>query len=840
MSEAQAKAFPVGELLADYPLPTDGYDELLTPGGELRPAWSELLPALAAMGAEELTQRYDEAQRLLRENGVTFNAHEDSHGSQRAWTVDPIPLPIDGDEWAEIEAGLIQRSRLFERLLADLYGPRTVLRRGILPPELVHAHAGFLHAAWQSLPAGRRWLVFHGVTLARGADGRWLALADHAQAPSGAGYALENRITLARSMPTLYRDAPLRRLASFLETERVTLAKLPARPPDKPNVVLLTPGPGSQAYFEHAYLANYLSLSLVQGGDLVVRDGRVWLKTLGGLKAVDVILRRVTDAWCDPLELRGDSVLGVPGLLAAVRNGGVALANALGVAAVENPGLMPFLPALCRDLLGEELLLPSVASWWCGHALEREYVLANLGGLLVHQLGLEPRLIDGSRLGEEGRAALAARILARPTLYVAQQRIRPATAPVWDHGRLVAQPITLRAFTVAEDDGYRAMPGALAWVSQDGRNTGRGGIAKDVWVLAPAPQPHVSLLRQAHGPVVVTRDGDDLPSRVADNLFWLGRYGERYDARARLLREALTRLLEQGPEAEDNGCLPDLLVALDLELGEVEGGPRGRFLALRRVFLAEFDERDTDGLRDIFDGMLRNGRAVRDHLGDDSWRVLNRLRQSLAELPSPPSTMAGRKALEEHLTLLAAFFGLCNETMPHHYGWRFLDIGRFVERVLNTVALLELAFVKAHRPGVALWEVVLATTDNLTAYRRRYRSALHPAAILDLLLLDEDNPRSVGYQLRRLARQIQRLPKPPGSRYRSAEERLILQAQTTLALANIEALADSARDACEGRASEELAHLLAELHAPLFELSEAVMHGHFSHAETPRQLIEML
>ncbi|PWV60140.1 circularly permuted type 2 ATP-grasp protein [Plasticicumulans acidivorans] len=842
MIEAQMKPTAVETLLADYPLPQDGrWDVLLRPDGSLRPGWDYILGQLAELGVSELQPRYEEAQRLLRENGVTFNAYEDSRGANRAWSVDPIPLPIEGSDWAEVEAGVAQRTRLFDRLLADLYGPRTVLRRGVLPPELVHAHPGFLHPAWNSLPEGHAWLVCHGVDIARDEYGHWVALGDRAQAPSGEGYALENRITLARALPTVYREAPLQRLASFLETERATLARLAARHLDSPNVVLLTPGPGSQGYFEHAYLANYLSISLVQGEDLVVRDGRVWLKTLGGLQAVDVILRRVTDAWCDPLELRGDSVLGVPGLLSAVREGGVTLANALGCGAMENPGLLPFLPALARELLGEELRLPSVASWWCGREQDCDQVLGSLDRLLVHYLPDRTR-IDGARLDEPGRQRLRERIRNAPHLFVAQERIRPATAPVWADGRIVAEPVTLRAFSVLAEDGYRVMPGALAWATPEGAPSGQGGITKDVWVLADAPQPHVSLLRQAHGPIIVTRDGADLPSRVADNLFWLGRYGERYDILSRLLREALQRLVERGEEAGDDSCLKELLTALMLDVGEVEAGPRGRYLALRRTLLSMFDDQRENGLREMFAGMLRNGRAVRDHLGDDSFRVLNRLRDNLQQLPSPPSISGARKALDEHLTLIAAFFGLCNETMPHHYGWRFLDIGRFVERTLNTLNLLEVVFVRAKHPGLPLWEVLLSTTDNMTAYRRRYRSALHPNAILDLLLFDEDNPRSVGYLLRRLARQIQRLPQPSGTPYRSAEERLILQAQSTLQLVDIEALAASIREGEEegGSGGHLLAELLASLMAPLSELSDALTHSHFSHSETPRQLIDML
>ncbi len=828
-------------LSSAYCATTAVYDEMCSAPGLIRPHWQELMRSLDEMGVQELISRSDEVQRLLQENGVTYNVYDDLRGTQRPWAVDPIPLLMTGEEWKVIEAGLQQRARLLNVLLADLYGPRTVIRAGLLPPELVYVHPGFLHACHQSLPEGQHWLVFHGVDLARAADGSIWALGDRAQCPSGAGYALENRIILARAFPKLYRDAPLRRLAGFLEAERRTLADLALHNQEHPTVVLLTPGPGNESYFEHAYLANYLSFSLVEGEDLAVRYGRVWLKTLGGLKPVDVILRRVADDFCDPLELRGDSLLGTPGLLQAVRCGGVAIANALGSGIVENPGLLAFLPALCRHLLGEDLRLPSIRTWWCGVAQEREYVIAHLDELVIRSIlpGREPWV--GSQLKGAAKVKLIEHIRAAPYLFVGQELVVMSTAPVLEGRRLVPRPVMLRGFTVAVEDGYRVMPGGLARVSPGMDNlraaVQKGGMSKDVWVLAPAPEKHISLLRQAYGPIVVTRDGSDLPSRVADNLYWLGRYGERLDEVARLLRETLGHLLEQEQDDSEDSCLDDLLTALELPVQPPAGSPKSRFFIIRRELLRLLTDVELDGsLPAIFAGMLRTGRAVRDHLGDDSWRVLNRLQRHIQRVPAELTAREAREQLEGHLALLSAFCGLNNETIPHHHGWLFLDIGRHLERVLHTLSLFKLAFVTARNPGVPLWEVVLTTTDNLTAYRRRYRSALHPTAIIDLLLFDEGNPRSIGYQVRRLQTQIDRLPHRESTPYRSAEERLILQAISTLQLADIEVLSTLERSA---RAGVELARLLESLYRPLSGLSDALTHSHFSHAEVPRQLVTM-
>lgn len=506
-----------------------------------------------------------------------------------------------------------------------------------------------------------------------------------------------------------------------------------------------------------------------------------------------MILRRVYDKDCDPLELRGDSVLGPAGLLQAVRGRGVAVANALGSSIVENPALLAFLPGLCRHFLGEDLRLPSVATWWCGGISECEYVIANLDRLVIRCTlpGHNPQM--GALLDQAARTELISCIRANPHLYVGRESIILSTAPVLEEGRLVPRQLVLRGFAVADAENYQVMPGGLARVFpalNEPKNAARqGGISKDVWVLAATPQQHVGRLHQTHGPVVITRDGGDLPSRVAENLYWLGRYGERPEGTSRLLREALIRLMEQERDATEEHCLEDLLTALKLDLPPI-ASPHARFLAIRGALHALItDPAHGEGLPAIFAGMFRTGRAVRDHLGDDDWRILNRLQQHLQDIPGGLSTGSARELLEGNLTLLAAFYGLCNGTMPHHYGWLFLDIGRYLERVQNTLALLKLAFVTALRPGIWLWEVVLTSIDNLTAYQRRYRSELHPTAILDLLLFDKGNPRAVGYQLRRLQTQIDRLPHQRSTPYRSAEERLILEAVSILQLADIEHLA---------------------------------------------------
>ncbi|MBS3669497.1 circularly permuted type 2 ATP-grasp protein [Vreelandella boliviensis] len=773
------------------------FDAMLNGQGQLRPGWQSLLDSLEGMGSTGRLQQHEEIQRLLAENGVIFNMHDETQG--RSWRLDPLPWVIDEPQWHALEAGLIQRSRLLSALYDDIYGPKTLFETGLLPSQALLASPHFLLPCHRSLPTDRAPITSHGVDVIQDTQGQWRVIADRLQAPSGTGFALENRILMARALPDMYRNAPLKRLAGFLDLHHRTLIAMAYQHRDNPTLILLTPGPGSPRYFEHAYLANYLNIALVEGQDLVVRDAQVWLRTLGGLQPVDVILRHCDDAYCDPLELRGDSQLGVPGLLQAMRAGGVALSNALGVGILEAPVLADYLPMLCEHLLGEPLLLPN-----------------------------------------------------------ADATTQPATAPVFDRHlqRLEPTRLNLRCFVTRTPGSataknsataksrpvseYQVMPGGLAWVGEPGSPSLSSTVVKDVWVTAASPQPHVSQLRQARGPVVATRDGTDLPSRVAESLFWLGRYGERLDTRARLLREALLRLMEYDQDEIADQLLDELLLALDITtLNEDDEqrlqAPLMGFELKRAALLAQFDNVDPQALQPLFAQLMRNARSVRDHLGDDSWRVVHQLRQRMATFNPSLGASAARRACEGLSAQLAAFFGLCNETMPHHYGWRFMDIGRFLDRVLGLLSLLKLTLNAPHSPGLALWEVVLATTDNFTAYRRRYRSELHPTAILDLLLFDETNPRSVGYMLKRIERQMDRLP-GSSSPYRNAERRLLIQANAALHLADIDRLSHLA-DTSE--AQDALAQLLDALIEPLSALSEAISQSHFSHVERPRQLVSM-
>ena len=829
---AEAAAFA-----RDYRTLPDRHDEMCTADGTLRPHWEYLIRALEALGVAECERRRDEARRLLHENGVTYNVYDDP-GSERLWPLDPIPVLIPSQEWSAIEQGLIQRAELLDLLLDDLYGPRKLIAAGKLPAELIAGHPGFLRPCAGISTIGTRRLTVYAADLARAADGAISVIGDRAQAPSGSGYALENRVVLSRILPSLYRDSHVHRLALFFRALRGTLQGLDPHRRGDPRIVVLTPGSENETFFEHAYLANYLGYDLVHGSDLTVRDEHVWLKALDGLKPVDVILRRLDDGYCDPLELRADSLLGAPGLLQAVRAGNVAIANPLGSGVLENPGLMACLPGLARELLGEDLRLRSVPTWWCGDVESRAYVLEHLDELVIKPIFPHPSAstVFGARSSRADCAAIAERIRARPHLFVGQEQIALSSAPVLIDGRLEPRPMVMRAFAAAVEQGYVVMPGALGRVAPSADSwivsNQHGGVSKDVWVLASEPERLVSLLAPSPQLLAVRRDGDDVPGRVADDLFWLGRYSERTEGTARLLREALQRVLAAESAVPDEG-LAALLAAVTALTGtfpgfigeDAEERLRNPEAELLHVVL---DRRCAGSLRFDIEAVVRAGRSVRDRLSSDASRVINSLNR---EFNRPCESSAALEGLQRLIIQLAAFAGLCGESMSRGQGWRFLEIGRGLERAVYTVGLLRALFAVENPTAL---EALLAVAHSVKTYRRRYRSRVQPPAVLDLLLLDETNPRSVGYQLMQLEKLIAELENLETPR-RSAPQRTALDALTQLRLFDMQVVGSGGP-----AAAEALAALLQRLAALLAGLSDEIAARYFSHAESPQQLVRLL
>jgi len=839
---------PLGAYQRAAPL----FDESLAADGKLRAHYQRFAGSLAQVGEGELARRWDNARRLVQEQGIAYNVYGDVRGMERPWELDPMPLLIGPAEWRSLEAGLIQRATLINRILADCYGMQELIRSGWLPPGLVFGQPDFLRPCHGIRPPGGKHLVFYAADLARSPDGRWWVTSDRTQIPTGAGYALANRLVTSRILPEAFRDCQVHRLAGFFREVQKTLAQLAPLNLENPRIVLLTPGPYNETYFEQAYLARYLGYQLVEGQDLTVRDDRVLLKTLAGLEPVDVILRRVDDEFCDPLELRNDSILGVPGLIEAARANNVAIANLPGSSLLQSPALMAFLPGLCRHILGEEMKLPSVATWWCGQKRAENHVLEHLDGLFVKPAfrkrlkGMEPE----KELTKAERAELVRRIKFQPHEYVAQERVKLSTAPALDGHKFVPRPVTLRVYLVATEHGYAVMPGGLSRVAPRADTSSvsmqRGGTSKDTWVLSDAPVEELSLLSTTNENVELRRVGNNLPSRLADNFFWLGRYVERADASARLLRSTLRRFT---PE-RGGGTLPHLAPLLRTleKQGQLAGSQKQNQRAnqvqnqsqtlsqqnpeaLEAELLAAIFHPDQDGsLRQNVAHLQRIAMFVRDRTSNDLWRAANQVGDLLANAPKEKILLAADAlgVLNQALLGLAAFNGLARENMTRAQGWRFIDMGLRIERALSLCTFLNCALNSPEADNPSLLEAVLEVADSTLTYRSRYNLLPNIAAVYDLVLLDEKNPRSLVFQIRQLIKHFDRLPQEHAAVMH--HQKILLDCSSRLRLLEPRELLEIRPNRANGATGRVISDILRDLP----RLSDSIAVSYFAHSEISR------
>jgi uncharacterized circularly permuted ATP-grasp superfamily protein/uncharacterized alpha-E superfamily protein len=851
---------PKESLPGKYPRDESAFDELLADDGNVRPHYAKLFQTLEQLGESELKRRSDTCLQLIHEQGIYYNVYGDPRGMERPWEMDSIPLVIAPEEWSALETGLIQRAILLNKILSDCYTQQELIRSRWLSPALVFAQPDFLRPCHGVRVPRDIFLHFYAADLARSPDGRWWVISDRTQIPTGAGYALANRLVTSRILPESFRENNVQRLAGFFRDVQNSLARI-APAAENPRVVMLTPGPHNETYFEQAYLARYLGYLLVEGQDLTVRDDIVFLKTLNGLERVDVILRRVDDNFCDPLELRNDSMLGVPGLIEAIRAGNVAVANAPGSGLVQSPAFMSFLPGLCKHILGEELKLPSVATWWCGQESARKFVLENLDKLAVKPAFRAAAEPETSLKPDE----LKRRIQFDPDLFVAQEHVELSQAPSWD-GKWTPRPFVLRTFLVAQADGsYSVMPGGLTRTSPDlaGKfiSMQRGGSSKDTWITSDGPVEETTLLHRAGVNFELRRTGNNLPSRLADNFFWLGRYSERADATARLLRSALRRF---NPE-RTGGALPalgPLLLTLEmqgqlpsvLEDPELRQNPEA-FEA--ELLAAIFDPSRAGSLHGIIGNLFRLAAQVRDRTSTDLWRVINNLNDSLAhgretlaaktaddpagkskngnaaklasENSAPsPVILAGDalSVLNEVLDGLAAFHGLARENMTRAQAWRFIDMGLRIERAIYLSMLLSCVLDVPDADNHSLLEAVLEVADSSITYRSRYNLLPQLAAVADLILLDDKNPRSVLFQIHQLVQHFERLPQERNSAGREILNNCLarLERGDTRELAGLQ----------DGLPASKTGRLIQQTLRDLPRLSDAIAASYFAHSEISR------
>lgn len=763
------------QLLAAYrPLPGVS-DELMDQAGRIRPVWRQFINHLTAIPPEELTARFARGDQHLRDAGVFFRQYGDSVSTERAWPLSHVPVLISETEWRTICDGLIQRADLLESVVADLYGENTLVSSGQLPASLIARSREWLRPLVGVRPRSGHYLHFLAFEIGRGPDGDWWVLGDRTQAPSGAGFALENRMATARVFSDLYAEANVHRLAGFFRAFRDSLHGLSADGDGR--VAILTPGPMNDTYFEHAYIARYLGLMLLEGEDLTVSQGNVMVRTVAGLKPISVLWRRLDAAFADPLELDSSSRLGTPGLVSAVRHGSVSLVNALGSGVLETRALLAFLPRISLALRGEKLALPNIATWWCGQEAERAHVRANAARMMIGSalstrlpFDIDETTVLGGQLRGRARGPVDAWLDSDGANLVGQEAVTLSTTPAHVDGKLVPRPMSLRAFLVRTPTGWQVMPGGFARIGRTADPTAiamqRGGSAADVWIVSDRPVESVSMLPATAAPYARMSHGV-LPSRAADNLFWLGRYVERAEDLMRLIRAHHIRLAETAdPEAP-------LLAHLAAHLKSVGIDPT--------------EDGIPSALLRTLDAASSSASNVRDRFSTDGWAALNDLSRTARKMAETvtPGDDAGR-AMGILLRKITGFSGLVHENMYRFTGWRFLIIGRSLERSTSMAGTL--AWLAAADAPEGSLDMAVEIGDSVMSHRRRYAVSTTRETVVDLLGLDGMNPRSIFYHLSELREQIAYLPRADVNGQLSSLSRALLRTHTSLAVQTPETL----------------------------------------------------
>lgn len=761
----------IAELLSTYSVFNGQSDELTTLEGNVRPAYRRLIGIEPRLSGPEVYMRWRGAKQSLKDNPPASSGPSLKPGVPQSWELDPIPLVIDAAEWAVLSAGMQQRMLVLDLLLRDVYGPQKLLADGVLPSELVFGSRAYLRAAKRSPDqSSQRMLFLYAAQMSRANNGNWQVMADRTQGPSGCGHAVENRIAMSRILSDDFQKMQVQRLAGFFSNLRQSLQDASPFRDKSARTALLSPGVQSQTYFEDAYLARYLGYTLTQTTDLTVRGGAVYLKTLGGLVRIDSILRRVPDNMCDPLEIDPSMIEGIPGLAQAARERQVLLANGLGTGWTESPAVTAILPRLCRTLLGEDLKLQNMPMWWCGDPDSMEFVIANIDRLLLRDSFVRHSATqtNGCYLGSDQRSAIIADIRKSPWSYVATYFPEYSRSPTWVNNHVVAWPVVVRLVGCAIKDRLEIMPGGVARTADSVEKLDEslvgGTMSKDVWVLSNGPVKQVTLLTSGKQSIELRRTAMDLPSRVAEHLFWLGRFAERTEFMARHARYCSAQLTsEVSPDS-----LPyywQVVRALNdhskLAAEPPSSDEASALVEMRKSVLDfVFDQKDLDGLANSVNGIIRNAETIRDRLSLDSWQILSRLDYSVLGSWAGKRERMGESlsTLNQIISSLSAFAGLASESMTRGPGWLFLDLGRRIDRAQNLLRLIELLLVPYRKSSRQLLESLLEICDSSMTYRYRYLMSYEIGPVLDLLVVDPSNPRGLAFQFVQILQHLDALP----------------------------------------------------------------------------------
>ncbi len=786
---------------------TEGYfvnqtvlDECFNQNEGARETWKNLLTNIENIGTQELKNRQQELLKLLQENGVTYNVYGDTQGLNRPWLLDTIPLVISAAEWRGVERGMKQRAFVLDKLLDDLYGDRVLLKKGIIPPELIYSHPGFLRPCDKIKLPGEHQLPLYSADLSRGPDGKVWVIKDRAQAPSGMGYALENRSALSRVIPELFQQHQVAKLGGFFTSMMQALMQIAPLGKEHPRIVLLTPGPRNETYFEHAYLASYLGLTLVQGEDLIMRDSFVWIKTVEGLEKVDVILRRVDDTFCDPLELREESQLGIPGLLQAIRKGNVTVANPLGSSILENAGLMAFMQGVFKYFLTEDPIIPTIATWWCGQKKEMDYVIDHIDHLVIKNIVRMSsfKTVMGSQLSKDQKADLIRKIRFEPFRYVGQEEVAFSTSPVFTQEKLEPRFSVLRSYLVAGKGDYEMMRGGLTRCSpQKGSflvSNQDGGISKDTWVEASYKPVTTPVIHQSPD----MKRKAVLPSRAAENLFWVGRYTQRVIRTSRFIRIVLRNIVQTGyiNTGNDFSSLTELLKTVthitDTYPGFVEDAEEEMKNPLLEIHQLICNPERPGSILFTLSNLLKSMYAARDRWTVDSWRIIDdieNVKRRIAVI-EPDGIRHVFSLLDQLTGGLLSFSEMTRQSMYRSDGRTMYRIGQLMEEILMELAQYKSLLTIDCEEGLEfqLLEALLISNQNLSTYRSVYRTYLDAAPTLDLLFLNRQNPTSILSQLEGLLKYSQILAQKEGGSNDNEISRIVFECYSQVRLMNVDKL----------------------------------------------------
>lgn len=827
------------------------YDEVLKSNMTINPNWEKLLSNLTEMGTDTLISKQNEMDWLMDENGVTYNVYNDPKGMHRPWELNIVPFLIHQKEWETVEKGIKQRAELLNLILKDIYGERELIKNGIIPPEVIYAHRGFLRQCDQIQYKTAKNLLIYSADLARGPDGRMWVVNDRTQAPSGMGYALENRYSTSRILPGIFKDINVKQPSQFFFEFNQMLIEAAHQNKDNPNIVILTPGPLNETYFEHAYMSSFLGYPLVNGNDLVVRNGKVWMKSLKELKQVDVILRRVDDVFMDPLELREDSYLGVAGLLDVVRQQNVTIINPIGSGVLENSGLIPFMNAICKYFFKEELILPQIASWWCGQEKEKNHVLNNLPNLVVKRIDRTNResIFFCEFLKPKQLENLKKEILSNPYSFVAQEKISFSTAPDFAQDKLEPRKVMCRTFAIAKKDSYTVMPGGLVRVAAERENlfvsNQRGGVSKDFWIITDEQQTNIQNYAWDNSCKISISNINDLPSNTAENLFWSGRYLGRALVTARFLRVVLNRMgsVQYNERKSDSENLQILFQSLTNITSTFPGfvGEGSEDLLknpLKEITSLMIDRDRIGSFAQTMSSFNNSYYSLRNLWSKDMWRVFDSIQKLWSKFQDDENYTISilTKLLDRIITRLIAFMGLIEESILVDQGLLLYFIGLQTEQAMMNIAKCRSLLVINYnvQTQYEILESLLTSHESLNIYRYSYRSYLNIENVINLILLDKEYPKSLTYQLRRIQKDIDRLPHSEITGKATECQIYISEANFKIRSLQIDSLLELSQD---NVIRQKLDDTLAELSDLLHETSLSVSDTYFNHAYQQKQLV---